>query len=148
MRIFVINEATSIGYFGENEQAIGKYIETGAEKYQVIGVVKNVSLTQFATTGDIYVPYSTSVATLKNTSIHGEYGVLFLATSKADFLDIQEEYQEVIKQVELPKKYSIFISRATTYTDSFGVDTIGENFPINPLYLLVGIFAFLFMLLP
>jgi len=146
--VAVINEATSIGYFGENEQAIGKYIEIGGEKYRVLGVVKNVPLTQMVTASDIFVPYSTSAATLKSTNLVGGYGALLLANSTADFAAIKSEYQEVIKQVEIPEKYSIFITRATTYADSFAIDTVGENFSINPLYLLVGIFSFLFMLLP
>lgn len=146
--VVVINEATKNGYFGENVKAVGKYIEVGADKYRVIGVVKNVPLTQIATMGDLYTPYSTSAATLKSTNIIGGYGVLLLANSKADFPAIQAEYQTIIPQVAIPEGHTVFISKASTYADSFAMDTIGENFPVNPLYLLVSIFAFLFMLLP
>lgn len=146
--VVVINEATKTGYFGEDVEAVGEYIELGTDKYRVIGVVKNVPITQIATTGDIYIPYSTSAATLKRTDIIGGYGALLLANSKSDFPAIKEEYQGIVRQVEVPKDFKEFISRASTYVDSFAIDTIGENFPINPLYLLVGIFATLFMLLP
>ena len=146
--VVVINEATKKGYFGEKEKVVGEYIEVGIYKYRVIGVVQNVPLTQIATTGDLYAPYSTSAATMKSTNIVGGYGALLLAESKADFSAIQTEYQTVISQVEIPKGYNEFISRASTYADSFAIDTIGEDFSVNPLYLLVGIFATLFMLLP
>ncbi len=147
--VAVINQATKDGYFGTEVQAVGKYLEVGMDKYRIIGVVKNVPMTQIATMGDIYVPYSTSAATLKSTNIIGGYGALLLAKSKADFSAIQEEYQAaIVNQVEVPKDFTVLISRASTYADSFAIDTIGEDFPINPLYLLVSIFAFLFMLLP
>ena len=146
--VAVINEATRDGYFGEGVAATGKYLEVGTNKYRIIGVVKNVPSLQIATMGDVYVPYSTSAATLKSTNIIGGYGALLLANSKSDFSAIQAEYQTITEQVEIPKGHTIFISKASTYADSFAMDTIGENFPVNPLYLLVGIFAFLFMLLP
>lgn len=146
--VVVINEATKNGYFGAETQAVGKYLEVGTDKYRVIGVVKNVPLTQIATMGDIYAPYSTSAATLKKKDIIGGYGAILLADSKADFPAIQEEYQSIITQIEIPEGFNEFISKASTYADSFAIDTIGEDFPVNPLYLLVGIFSFLFMLLP
>lgn len=146
--VAVINEATRDGYFGKGAEATGKYLEVGTDKYRIIGVVKNVPSLQIATMGDVYVPYSTSAATLKSTNIIGGYGALLLANSKADFPTIQAEYQTIVKQVEIPKGHTVFISKASTYADSFAMDTIGENFPVNPLYLLVSIFAFLFMLLP
>lgn len=146
--VAVINEATRDGYFGKGVASVGKYLEVGTNKYRIMGVVENVPLTQIATMGDIYVPYSTSAATLKSTNIIGGYGVLLLAASKADFPAIQAEYQTIVNKVEIPKGHTIFISKASTYVDAFAIDTIGENFPVNPLYLLVGIFAFLFMLLP
>lgn len=147
-KVAIINQATKEGYFGETTTAVGKYLEIGTDKYQVLGVVKNVPLTQIATTADVYVPYSTSAATLKRTDIIGGYGAMLLAGSKADFSAIQEEYQGIVNRIEKPENFTEFISRASTYADSFAIDTIGENFPINPLYLLVSIFAFLFMLLP
>jgi len=146
--VAVINEATKNGYFGVNTEAVGKYIEVGTDKYRIIGVVANVPLTQITTSSDIYAPYSTSAATLKSTNIIGGYGVMLLANSKEDFPAIQTEYQTIVDKIEIPKGYINFISRASTYADSFAIDTMGEDFPINPLYLLVGIFAFLFMLLP
>ena len=149
--VAVITESTRNKYFGENVNAIGKYIETDNENYRVTGIVKDAPVSFGFTHGDIYLPYTTSKTDITYHSLNGQYSAILLAKDKSDIPAIQKEYQAIIdKKPMLDKGFTELYSFADTYFTNhtrmeygkFGDS--GLTFAVTALSLI----AFLFMLLP
>ncbi|MFT3826335.1 MAG: ABC transporter permease [Chitinophagaceae bacterium] len=150
-KVAVITDDLRKKYFGENEKAVGKYIEADNEEFRVTGVVKTApSAFQFSE-ADIYVPYTTSKLDLYYKSLNGIYTAVILARSKADIPAIQQEYQNIIaKKPMLEKHYSELYSHADTYLTSYTRRAFGEGHNSGLIYVItaMSLIAFLFMLLP
>lgn len=150
-QVAVISEDTRSKYFGEGALALGKYVEANNIKYRVIGVVKNVPATMIYANSDIYLPYTLAKSGLKGTSLLGEYMVTLLAKSTADLTLIKEEYSQLMKRVPHPEKnQEILLSYPDSYLESFTrqVFESGEGSGKDRFFLMIGVFVFLFMLLP
>jgi len=150
-QVAVISEDTRIKYFGEEALALGKDVEANNVKYRVIGVVKNVPATMMYAYSDIYLPYTLAKSGLKGTSLLGEYMVTLLAKSTADLPLIKEEYSQLLKKVPHPEKnQEILLSYPDSYLESFTREVFGneERAGKDRFFLMIGIFVFLFMLLP
>lgn len=151
-QVAVISEDTRIKYFGEGALAIGKYVEANNIKYRVVGVVKNAPATMIYANSDIYLPYTLAKSGLKGTSLLGEYMVTLLAKSTADLPLIKEEYSQLLKKVPHPEKnQEILLSYADNYLESFTREVFGNGEGAagkDRFFLMIGIFVFLFMLLP
>jgi putative ABC transport system permease protein len=150
-QVVVISEDTRSKYFGEGVPALGKYVEANNIKYRVIGVVKSVPATMIYANSDIYLPYTLAKSGLKGTSLLGEYKVTLLAKSTADLPLIKEEYSQLLKKIPHPEKnQEILLSYADSYLESFTREVFGseEGSGKDRFFLMIGIFVFLFMLLP
>lgn len=148
-KVVVINERTRQGFFGDRTDVVGETIEMSLEKFRIIGVVKGVPITRILTSADVYVPYTTSATLLKSKNLVGGFCGILLAKDKRDFPTIQAEFEGVVAKVELPPEWPEFYTYADPYVENFlRLFGFGEDFPVNPFYLFVGIFAFLFMALP
>lgn len=150
-QVAVISEDTRSKYFGEGALALGKYVEANDIKYRVIGVVKNVPATMIYANSDIYLPYTLVKSGLKGTSLLGEYMVTLLAKSTADLPLMKQEYNQLLKRVPHPEKnQEILLSYADSYLESFTRQVFGngEGSGKDRFFLMIGIFIFLFMLLP
>lgn len=150
--VAVISEDAKKQYFGEHGSAIGKYIEADDEKYQVIGVVKDVPATMMYSYSEIYVPYTAPKSNYKNQSYQGDYYALLLARSTSNIKQVQNEYQQIISKVapEDPKNFNELTSYADQFTESFTRRILGNknDSGIIYFYIIAGIFTLLFMLLP
>lgn len=150
-QLAVISEDTRSKYFGEGAVALGKYVEANNIKYRVIGVVKSVPATMIYANSDIYLPYTLAKSGLKGTSLLGEYMVTLLAKSTDDLPLIKEEYSQLLKRVPHPEKnQEILLSYPDSYLESFTREIFGkeEGSGKDRFFLMIGIFVFLFMLLP
>jgi putative ABC transport system permease protein len=151
-RVTVISEDTKIAYFGNVPSVVGQYIEADNIKYRVIGVVKNVPITQMMMYGDIYLPYTLSKGDYKtDKGFNGNFSAILLAKSSADLPLIQKEYAEVVARIPIKDKdYDSFYSFADTYFISLVRSELGDgnNSGINKVITGLAIFVFLFMLLP
>jgi putative ABC transport system permease protein len=150
-QVVVISEDTRSKYFGEGVPALGKYVEANNIKYRVIGVVKSVPATMIYANSDIYLPYTLAKSGLKGTSLLGEYKVTLLEKSTADLPLIKEEYSQLLKKIPHPEKnQEILLSYADSYLESFTREVFGseEGSGKDRFFLMIGIFVFLFMLLP
>jgi putative ABC transport system permease protein len=147
-KVAIINESTKQGYFGKTDAAIGKFIEIGAGKYKVIGVVKSVPINRMFSAADVYIPYTNNINTLKDKSLIGDHIILFLANSKADLPKIREEFEGILSNVTLPEHFTEISAYADTFTGSISRNLGLTGDKINPIYIIASIFGFLFMLLP
>jgi putative ABC transport system permease protein len=125
-KVAVISESMRDQYFGQ-ERVIGKYIESGDTKYQVIGVVKNPPVGY--SYADIWVPHTVDINKENENGLTGRYHAIILARDKADIPKIKSEYDNQLKKVAFsdPNQYDKIESWATTALESLiGLTHIGQ----------------------
>lgn len=148
-RVAVISEDMRRQYFGDVATVIGKYIEADNVNYRVIGVVKNVPVTNYMLYSDIYLPYTVSKEDYKSKGYLGGYMGILLANSSSDLPKMQAEYENIIARVPVEgKEFKHNYSHANTFFRSY-VDTGNEK--ISGVFIVVtaiSIFVFIFTLLP
>lgn len=150
--VAVISDDTRSQYFGDEQNVVGKYIETDNVKYRVMGVVKGVPVTRINSFGDIYVPYTLPKSNYQNKGYNGEYTATILARSKSDIPKIQAEFAAVLSKIPLenPKEFSELTCYPDPYLKSFTRTIFGNrnDSGLFFFYLVVIVFSFIFMLLP
>ena len=158
-KVVVINQATRDSYFGKGQSAVGKTIETDNVNYRVLGVVKNVPITQLHSFGDIYAPYSTTNSGLDGRRYVGDYVAIMRAKSPEDFPLIKEELSSLIDRIDLShvnngdsentlyvKAQTILELAAETFVP-FATSKDPDE-PVGTLLLIVVGIMLIFMLLP
>ncbi|MET4074021.1 ABC transporter permease [Hymenobacter sp. UYCo722] len=149
--VCVLNEATARAYFGSTA-VVGRTIEIDLKRYRVAGVVRNVSAAKVFAYADVWVPYTLSPQLYKDNRLNGEFIVTLLAPSAAAVPAVREEYQQVMRRVEIPNPkeveavFSYTDSILTSFTRAMFNNLDDDN--LGKFYLLVGGLALLFMLLP
>ncbi len=148
--VAVINEATRHRFFGD-QPVLGKFIEADGQRYRVVGVVENVSITRLTAYADIWVPHSTARSQSFRDELMGGFLGLMLAGSKDDFPAIKAEFVSRLPHVEFTEPWHTMKGQAMTMVE--GVALQMSNTEIDkkpPIYLVVlmitGIVAaFLFL---
>jgi putative ABC transport system permease protein len=151
--VAVLNETSARRYFGTVAGAVGRTVELDAVRYQVVGVVGDVSISRINTYADVWLPITTTTDNLHDPDYLGRYQAIILARNSADVPRIQDEYQRTVEHLPVPdpKRYKQVKSFArtllATLTSRFNMEGGSEGG--------VGVFAraalalgFLFLLLP
>ncbi|TVT37767.1 FtsX-like permease family protein [Hymenobacter setariae] len=114
--VAVLNETTARRYFGNVAAAVGRPVELDAVRYQVVGVVRDVSISRINTYAEAWLPITLSTDNLRDPSYLGRYQAIVLARQAADVPLVQQEYQRVIDHLPLPdpKQYKQIRSYAHT----------------------------------
>jgi len=154
-QVCVLNEATARAYFGRTD-VVGRTIEIDLKRYRVAGVVRNVSAAQIYAYADVWVPYTLSPQYYKDNRLSGEFLVVLLAPSAQAVPAVREEYQQMLKRVEIPnpKEVKAIFSYADPIMAGFTRALLNHNDQtvdddnLTAFYLMVGGLALLFMLLP
>ncbi|MBD2714967.1 ABC transporter permease [Microvirga sp. STR05] len=159
--VCIVNEATARSYFGTT-QVVGRTIEIDLKRYQIAGVVRNVSAVHIASYSDVWVPYTLSPSLTRDNRIGGEFMVVLLAPSTAEMPAMREEYRQMMRRVEIPNPREVralfsyadpmlatftralHITRAVSGSDSQTLDD--DN--VGAFYLICTVLGLLFMLLP
>jgi putative ABC transport system permease protein len=147
----VISQETKENYFGDAPSVVGRYIETDNKKYRVAGVVENVPQTMVYSYADMYLPYTLSATDMANKNYNGTFTAILLAGSPGDLPAIKAEYAAMIAKVPLAgTNWDHISSAADGYLESFTRLFIRQQNTsgVSRLFLAIGIFVFLFMLLP
>lgn len=149
--VVIINREVKEQIFGK-ASAIGEEIELYREKYKIIGVVENVPFSRTQSYASLYLPYTLSKSKLDEFSYNGNYSATLLAKSPAQREEIKAEFNRMMQQVENPEPdriASIHI-HADTYFTTITRMLLGDedNSGVGRAYLILGIFLFLFLLLP
>lgn len=152
--VAVINQNTQEKFF-PGQSAIGQQIEVDNQRFQVVGVVENVSQLHNAAYADIWVPNSTSKNAAYKTELMGRHEALLLTKNPADFPTIKAELAARMKTVVFPtefkKEYEQINCFADTSLEAFSREAFSSQ-EANPrpdrfMAILLGLMT-LFMLLP
>ena len=115
--VAVINEATRRRFFGE-QPAMGKTIEVDGQRFQVVGVVRDVPTLRFSSTADLWVPISTSKSRAYREQWMGDFLGLILARDRAAIPAIKSEFQARLREAEGhlpdPKMFKTLTAHADT----------------------------------
>jgi putative ABC transport system permease protein len=150
-KVAVITEGTRTKYFGQGQTVVGKFIEADNIQYRVIGVVKDVPITNLFAYANMYLPYTLSKADYRDKSINGNYFATIHPKSSDDREKVQNEYQKIIRSIPPQSKdYEVIESHADSYLAGFTRALFGSNTSsgIAMFMLVAGLIALLFMLLP
>lgn len=150
-KVAVISADTKRNYFGDVPSVVGKYIEADNVQYRVIGVVKSVPVTNLFSYADMYLPYTLSKADLHSKDLRGAFGAILLANSKSDIPKIKAEYAAMVsKLVSNDKAFDRIYSFPDNYLTVFTRMAFGQGRKegTGTFYTILGLVAFLFMLLP
>jgi putative ABC transport system permease protein len=147
--VAVINASTRRRYFGR-AAALGKSIDVGGQRFQVVGVVPDIPLSRLIVSADIWVPIRTAPNDAYKTQIAGSFLATIVANSRADFPAIREEFRRRVAELTLPdKSYDHIEANAETLFEAFAALSLGPG--RGAVARMVGIMvavALLFMLLP
>jgi len=150
-KVAVISEDTRTNYFGEDVQAVGKYIETDNVQYRVIGVVKSVPFTSNVY-ADMYAPYTVSKEDFHNTGLMGGYTGILLLRSSGDFDKMRLEFNEMVDKINTTAQNNDQVyTFANTFLESFTRSLpFGEETDsgMTIFLLIVTVIFLLFLLLP
>ena len=131
--VAVITDRTGEKLFGE-ESPIGKYIETPAGNFRVMGVIKAEDIALQQAYADIYVPLTTSNSAMTVERPFSNFHALILANDKSDFPAIKEEILKALDRAkeDMKSEFNVVEGRVGTQTDIitehlFGEDAEGER---------------------
>ena len=135
--------------------AVGRTIEVGGQRFQVIGVVRDVPILRLVPFADVWVPYTTDRSDTYRQEIVGDMMGLFMARSRADLEGIRSEVRSRAQRVppDDPKVFKKVTAHAETLFDTAArVLTTGGDAEVQEpgrrLWLALAMLALLFMLLP
>jgi putative ABC transport system permease protein len=98
--VAVINAATRDRFFGTSG-AVGKSLEIEGQRYQVVGVVRDVPFLRLVPFADVRVPLTVARSDAWKRDLRGGFMGVFLARSRADFPAIQSEFRSRMAAVDL-----------------------------------------------
>jgi putative ABC transport system permease protein len=152
--VAVINESSRRKFFGR-EHAVGRTIEADGQRFQVLGVVRDVPILRLVPFADVWVPYTTDKADNYRQEIVGDMMGIFLARGRADLPGIRSEVRSRVQRVPAddPKAFQKVTAHAETIFDTAArvVATGGDaevESPGRRLWIVLVTLALLFMLLP
>ncbi len=148
--VAVINEATRHRFFGD-DPALGRFIEADGQRYRVVGVVENVSITRVTAYADIWAPHSTARSQSFRDELMGGHLGMLLAGSVDDFAAIKAEFSARLPHVEFTEPWHTIKGQPLTLVEGAALEIANVQVDQEPpVYLLVlmiiGIVsAFLFL---
>jgi putative ABC transport system permease protein len=98
--VAVINTATRDRFFGGGA-AVGRSFEIEGQRYEVVGVVRDVPFLRLVPFADVWVPLTVTRSVAWRRDLRGGFMGVLLARSPADFPSIQSEFRSRIATVDL-----------------------------------------------
>ncbi|PHS16874.1 MAG: hypothetical protein COA86_11485 [Kangiella sp.] len=150
--VVVINQKTAKQYFGK-ENPIGQTISIQKKSFDVVGIVKNVPVTEVDSFSDLWVPFTTLPTTAYRQEIMGNFSAM-LYHSNLDQLDnIKQEFASRLQQDFVAiDDFTQAISHADNPLQAMARDIFGDPRSFedytSTLVIAISIVSFLFMLLP
>lgn len=99
----VISERTRERLF-QGQPAVGRVVEADGQRFQVVGVVQNVSELRMVPFADIWVPISTIKGDAYRDKLMGGFNAIVLAKDRAALAGIRDEFNARLTRIELPDK--------------------------------------------
>lgn len=125
--VCVINEATRQKFFGDGP-ALGKELEADRQRFQVVGVVANVSPMRHVPFADIWVPNSTTPQVAEHERLMGNHNGLFLVDDPNNFSLVKKEFQARLPQVQMTDpEYKRMQGAPTTLYENAAREAVDSN---------------------
>lgn len=151
--VAVISEATRERFFA-GEPALGQKIEIDGQRFEVVGVVRNVSSLRTSPFADVWVPIGSAKADFFRRELVGNFNALIVARSRAYFPQIQAEVDARLREAAAlldGKEYTELLGGADTPFEAISrlllSPRLKDRRPTQLFLILVGL-AIAFMLLP
>lgn len=151
--VAVINQQTAKKLFFKTN-AVGQSIIFQNQKFEVIGVVKNVTRTELEAYSDIWVPYTTWPKTSYRQQMMGNFRALLYHSNTDRLKDAQLEFIDRVKNefVAVDQNQTIAFSNADNKLEELARDIFGEERSydsyVQTLIIMISLASVLFMLLP
>jgi len=151
--VAVINAATRDRIFGGRD-ALGQTLEADGQRFQVVGVVRDVPAMRMIPYADVWVPLTTAKSDAFRNEIMGGHMGIVLATSADAIPAMREEFKSRMRRVEVPdpKTFQHLVALLETPFERLGGEMFGqkddEDIHVERLWIAIGLVGFLFMLLP
>ncbi|MBX0290070.1 ABC transporter permease [Hymenobacter sp. HSC-4F20] len=100
-KVLVLNETVARRCFG-TAAAVGRVMQLEGQRYQVLGVVRDVSTSRELTYAECWLPVTTTTADLRDPNYLGDFQAILLARRAADVPSIQAEYQQMLRRLPIP----------------------------------------------
>jgi putative ABC transport system permease protein len=150
--VAVLNHSTRSEVFGSGA-AIGRQVEFGGNRFEVIGVVNDVSIFRIEPFSDIWVPYTTEASTAYQTLLLGGWNGIALARDAAGKQQLREEFNSRMTRAELPEGADRLVAPFETRFERFARNAPFSN-TADPesqawrLALFLGFVGVLFTVIP
>jgi putative ABC transport system permease protein len=151
VKVGVVSEAIKKAYFGDLKSVVGKYIEADNVNYQVVGVVKDLPATNRNFYGGLYLPYTVSKSDYRKTELLGGFGAVLLARNEEELPAMRAEYDQMLSKVPIAdKSFDRIYAHPDNQLENLSRQLVGNQLDsgLTKLLVLVGLFVFLFLLLP
>jgi putative ABC transport system permease protein len=86
------------------QPAMGRVVEANGQRFQVIGVVQNVSELRLVPFADLWVPIATIPGDAYRENLMGGFNAIVLAKDRASLAGIRDEFNARLARIELPDR--------------------------------------------
>jgi len=152
--VAVINARTRQRFF-DGKPAVGQSLEADGQRFQVIGVVEDVSELRHVPYAEIWVPYTTAKTDAYKREVMGNWNAIALASTTAAMPGIHDEFNSRLRRAVLPdpKHYEAIVAPFETKFESFArnMPTTDRKNPDSQVWRVIGLLtglALLFVLIP
>lgn len=150
--VAVINQKTAEMIFN-NTNVTGKSITIQNQQFEIVGVVKNVPVTEVDAKADIWLPYTTLPTTTYRQEMMGNFRAILYHSKQEQLEDVRLEFINRIRNDFVAiENFTQVISHADNPLQAMARDIFGEEHSFedytSTLIIAISIISFLFMLLP
>lgn len=147
----VISKSFQDIYYGKESTAIGQTFMMGNKTAIIIGVVEDSPSTRVISSASVYLPHNMFDDPTNPSEVMGNFNAILLANTPGDKQLIQDEFAGILQN--LPGTLSgrmIYTAFADSILEVFTRNMLGNQATTGKatFFLLIGIFAFMFMILP
>ena len=152
--VAVINQQLARELF-DGASALGKTVEVNNQRFDIIGVVENVSAVEMHASADIWLPYTTMPSTAYRQEIRGSWEAILYHSNPAMLPQIQQEYVHMLKHDlilenidDLTRAFGGAFSKLEAISSRLFSDSTSFDTGLETLLLVIFLLIVLFMLLP
>jgi len=154
-QVVVLTQKATKQYFGTDEDVLGKFMEIDNKRFELIGIVKELSNSKGFLSGQAYLPITTAnPVVLNNDSFQGPFEVVFLAGSARGKEDIRQDLDRKARQIVMPnpEQYNVLELQSSDFLSRYAFSVFprrdGPDSSQRMLFIVFGGLLLLFVLLP
>jgi len=149
--VTIINETTQRELFPNLENSVGEYLTVNNQRFEIIGIVEDVSFIETVAFSDIWVPYTTYPSTSYKEVLVGDWNALLYHSNLNRIPQMQQEYVTQLENDFVtpdPERFRYAYSGADTIFEAFARQFTNSTEYDSGLAELISIFITLAVCLP